>query len=331
MRILLLSLLLLFGCLSDGPIPADGSGMGNSPIEAISTDIEEPPPQDVPGGPTIVQEVGYTLHRDITYAETPQKGLLLDIYIPDNATGALPLIIYIHGGAWKFGSKGQCAGGAMAAEGFAVACINYRLSNESIFPSQIHDVKAAIRFMRANAAGYGIDPKRIGLWGSSAGGHLAALAGTSGDAAELEGTEGTIGTSSRVQAVCDWFGPTDFTVVENITDKGHLYYDYAEAAEALLGGRVADNHAKALEANPITYVSADDPPFMIMHGRKDGTVPYNQSVDLHKSLAGAGVDSTLILYDDLGHGFNTPTDTLDPNAGTDEFDTMLDFFSTHLK
>ena len=167
-----------------------------------------------------------------------------------------------------------------------MASINYRLSGHATFPAQIEDCKAAIRWLRANAKQYNLDTKRFGVWGSSAGGHLVALLGTSGDVKEFD-KGANLDQSSRVQAVCDYYGPTDFVVfVATPRYESHAKADAPEAK--LIGGAVLENKDKAAKVNPITYVSADDPPFLIVHGDKDGTVPINQSELLFAALKKAG-------------------------------------------
>ena len=151
-------------------------------------------------------------HRDLVYAKTPQRELALDLYIPDGATKP-PLIVWVHGGAWRAGSKAKPPALWMLERGYAVASISYRLSQQAVFPAQIHDCKAAIRWLRAHASKYGYDAERIGAWGASAGGHLVALLGTSSGVKELEGDLGYNDQSSRVQAVVDYFGPTDVTAM----------------------------------------------------------------------------------------------------------------------
>ena len=238
-----------------------------------------------------------TIHRDLEYARTGTKSLLLDIYCPKTATNS-PLIVWIHGGAWRKGSKGS--GGRvrwMTEHSYAVADINYRLSQEAVFPAQIHDCKAAIRWLRAHAETYGYDADRFGVAGSSAGGHLAALLGTSGDAKNLEGTLGShIEYSSRVQAVCDMWGPTDFLQMGG----GH---NRPQSPESLLiGGPIQEHKTKVAVANPITYVSEDDPPFLLIHGDKDGAVRINQSELLKQALDKAGVPADFQVLAGASHG-----------------------------
>ena len=182
------------------------------------------------------------------------------------------------------------------SKGYAVAAINYRLSQHATFPAQIEDCKAAIRWLRAHAKEYNLAADRIGVWGASAGGHLVALLGTSGDVKDLEGKQGNLDQSSRVQAVVDWFGPTDFTKMGGS-------HDQPNSPEArLLGGPVQENKDKAKRASPITYVAKDNPPFLILHGDKDQTVPFSQSALLAEALKKAGVEVTLQPVKGAGHG-----------------------------
>ncbi len=245
---------------------------------------------------------GIAIDRNIVYASADGKDLKLDIYWHKALEGPVPLIVWIHGGAWRQGSKENPRVLPMLSEGYAVASIQYRLSQEAIFPAQIHDCKAAIRWLRANALRYGYDPDRIGAWGASAGGHLVALLGTSGDVTELEGTLGVSGVSSRVQAVADWFGPTDFLRMNDVA--GTIDHDAPDSPESrLVGAPIQENADRVERANPITYITEDDPPFLIMHGAADLTVLKNQSEFLHTSLQQTGVSTNLILIDNQGHGF----------------------------
>jgi acetyl esterase/lipase len=240
---------------------------------------------------------GTKAHRDLEYVKGGHERQRLDLYVPEKADGPLPVIVWVHGGAWLGGSK-EGVGPALSfiRKGYAVASINYRLSQHARFPAQIEDCKAAIRWLRAHAKEYNLDPDRFGVWGASAGGHLVALLGTSGDVKDLEGKEGTPGQSSRVQAVVDWFGPTDVTRMGGS-------HDGPDSPEArLLGGPVQENMEKAVRANPITYVSRDDPPFLIMHGDKDPTVPFSQSELLLEALRNAGVEATFMPVKGAGHG-----------------------------
>ncbi|MBN1422259.1 MAG: alpha/beta hydrolase [Planctomycetes bacterium] len=236
--------------------------------------------------------------RDVVYGKGGGRDLALNIIRPKRPSETpMPVVVWVHGGAWRAGSKEGMQTLPLAEAGYFTASIEYRLSQEATFPAQIEDAKCAIRFLRAKAEEYRIDPDRIGVWGASAGGHLVALLGTAGDAKDLEGAGGWADRSSRVQAVCDFFGPTDFSKMGG----WHAAADSPEAQ--LVGGPVAQKIEAVRRANPITYVTPDDPPFLIVHGDKDSTVPIGQSELLHAALKAKGVDSTLLVVKGGGHGF----------------------------
>ena len=161
---------------------------------------------------------GTQVHRNLEYVKGGHERQKLDLYVPDKADGPLPVIVWVHPGAWMFGGKEECPAIPFLSKGYAVASINHRYSRQSPFPAQIEDCKAAIRWLRANAKTYNLDTERFGVWGASSGGHLSALLGTSGDVKDLEGTQGETGPSSRVQAVVDWFGPTDVAKMGGMHD-----------------------------------------------------------------------------------------------------------------
>jgi len=241
--------------------------------------------------------------RDLEYAQVDGISLRLDLYLPDRPSGeSLPVVVWIHGGGWRAGSKERTIAPRVLGDEYVVASIDYRLSQQAVFPAQIHDCKAAVRWLRAHAGIYRIDPDRIGVWGSSAGGHLVALLGTSTGVAELEGAVGEhLDQSSAVQAVCDFYGPTDLTVM--IGQTSAIDHGGADSPEGLLlGGPVAEHPELAALASPVTHVDSSDPPFLIVHGDADRTVPYEQSVALHQALAAAGVDATLHIVGRAGHG-----------------------------
>jgi acetyl esterase/lipase len=257
---------------------------------------------------------GVKVEHSLVYARTPQKDLLIDLYLPERAQGRLPVILWVHGGAWRGGSKDRCPAVRLVPRGYAAASISYRLSQEAIFPAQIHDVKAAVRWLRANAAHYHLDAERIAAWGSSAGGHLVALLGTSGGVKQLEGDLGNPEFSSRVQAVIDFFGPSDFLQMSKFP--GQMDHDAPNSPESqLIGGPIQQHPEKVRRADPITYVSQDDPPFLIMHGDRDETVPLNQSELLHAALTKTGVEVTFEVVRGAGHGFSGP----EINAQVDAF------------
>jgi acetyl esterase/lipase len=240
------------------------------------------------------------------YAQASGRDLLLDLYRPENRQGDLPVLVWVYGGAFRAGSKddGQTAGATwLATKGYAVAAFNYRLSQVAKFPAQIHDSKAAIRFLRASGRKYGLDTNHIGVWGASAGGHLSAMLGTSAGVTELEGDLGNPGESSRVQAVVDFFGPTDFLQMDTQALPGGMKHDPANSPESeLVGGPIQDNKDKVARANPITYVSGDEPPFLILHGERDPLVPAGQSELLFAALKKAGVNVIFHKIAGAGHG-----------------------------
>ncbi|MCB9921459.1 MAG: alpha/beta hydrolase fold domain-containing protein [Planctomycetaceae bacterium] len=248
---------------------------------------------------------GFVATRDVEYAEADGVRLLLDVYAPEEPSKPRPLIVWVHGGGWRNGSKDQCPALRFLELGYIVASVEYRLSNVAIYPAQIQDCKAAIRWLRANAKSYSIDPDRVGVWGSSAGGHLAALLGTSGEDDFLEGKHGNTQQSSRVQAVCDFFGPTDFSQMDaHALSAAPFKHDAPDSPEALvIGGPVQENPDKVARANPITYVSSDDPPFLIVHGDQDPLVPLHQSQLLFDALKRVKCDVRLHIVAGGAHGF----------------------------
>ena len=202
-------------------------------------------------------------------------------------------------------------------KGYAAASINYRLSQHAVFPAQIEDCKAAIRWLRANAAKYRLDPDHIGVWGASAGGHLVAMLGVTAAAKELEGKGGNLDQASRVQCVVDWFGPSDMLTMSGSHDNP------ASPESRLIGGPVQENQEKARKASPLTYVSKDAAPFLIMHGDQDKLVPVQQSKVLAEALQKAGVEVRLVIVKGNGHGgpgFNSPENRK----------LIEDFFAKHL-
>lgn len=302
--------------------------------------------------PTVMGSVRVV--RDLQFGsyelDGQEHGLLLDLYLPQGSPQPWPLLVYIHGGGWIEGSKEGCPGTTFAQRGYAVACIDYRLSRmqgcpeQLLFPAQIEDVKAAVRWLRSNAAQHGLDPEHLGALGDSSGGHLAALLGTSHGATELAGTE-NLGVSDEVQAVVDWFGPVDITqgpvIFEddpcqtgldylNATYGGEAtqYFYWTMAWGTFLGGSLADPAVldQAVSATPVTYVDAEDPPFLIIHGESDSMVPISQSELLVQALTGAGVEVTFVRLPGIGHGFAGPTQEVDLAF----LEPTLEFFNTHL-
>jgi acetyl esterase/lipase len=253
---------------------------------------------------------GVRIERDIAYVPDGDPSQRLDLYLPEkNADKPLPLLVWVHGGGWLGGSKSENPGAGFTARGeYASASVEYRFSDKALFPAQIQDCQAAIRFLRANAKKYHLDPEHIGIWGASAGGHLVALLGTAGGADAFEKIGENRDQSDRVQAVIDLFGPADFTTVkaqaaQDKQVKNIFNFEDMSSPYAKLFGATPGEHAELEKsASPVTYVSKDDPPFLIIHGDADTLVPYAQSVELEAALKKAGVEVLLQRVPGGGHG-----------------------------
>lgn len=242
------------------------------------------------------------VQKTVVYATVGDRELHLNLAWPmERPRPVLPVILYIHGGAFRGGTHDNPNHLVTAGRGYFSANVEYRLSGEATWPALIHDVKAAVRWVRGHAGEYGLDPDRIGVWGHSAGACLSMLLGTSGDVAELEGEEGLTGVSSRVQCVVSYFGLSDFAALPG--QPSTMDHSAADSPEGmLLGGAIADRPAEATAASPITYVSGDDPPFLLLHGAKDTTLPYRQSEALYEALLAAGAAAEYELLPEAGHG-----------------------------
>jgi len=271
---------------------------------------------------------------DISYA-TVSPAQKLDIYLPDKGDGPFPVILNIHGGGWLGGDKAYAQVESMLQgleRGYAVVAINYRLSDEAIWPAQINDCKAAIRWVRAYADQYKLNPGRIAAWGGSAGGHLSAMVGTSGGVKALEDLSlGTPEESSRIQAVVDWFGPTDFLKMDEYLRESDverpMKHSTPDSPESkLVGKNLEDAPEVVKEADPGTYISTDDPPFLIQHGLEDNLVPYQGSVLLARNLGDVlGHENvSLELFPATRHG--------GPAFGSEEnLERVYRFLDKHLK
>jgi acetyl esterase/lipase len=270
--------------------------------------------------------------KDLFYAAV-SPAQALDLYLPAG-NGPFPLLIYVHGGGFRQGDKNLPAArgilDVLLQDGYAVASLNYRLSGEAKFPAAIQDVKTAVRWLRAHADVYRLDPGRFGAWGDSAGANLVALLGTSCGIGELEGAElGNPDQSSCVQAVVDFYGPIDFLQMDaefGGTDCP-INHDRPNSAESqYVGGPVQQNQSAVKAANPISYISPDDPPFLIQHGAKDCTVPQQQSQLFYDALAPAiGADKVTLTYlDGADHGDKQFVSA--PNL-----QAVLDFLDRYLK
>jgi acetyl esterase/lipase len=248
---------------------------------------------------------------DIPYAGTDNPKQKLDLYLPAKraSDGPLPILAFVHGGAWQKGDKrgaGTMLMPLVQSGKYAFASIGYRLTGEAIWPAQIHDCKAAIRWLRANAGTYDLDPNHIGVMGMSAGGHLVAMLGTGGNVAELEGElGGHRDVDSRVQCVINVCGPTDFPNFRTAQEK------HDTAVAILIGGPLKANPDAARRVSPITYVTNDDPPFMCIHGTEDTVVPISQSEVLAQALSRSGVECVMVPITGGGHAISWNPQILD--------------------
>lgn len=265
--------------------------------------------------------------ENVTYGKGGDVDLQLDIARPKDGDGPFPAILFIHGGGWRGGSRQgyKAAIADSAKHGYVAATVSYRLTQPDPagkarfpFPAQVHDVKCAVRWLRANAAKYKVDPDRIGATGGSAGGHLSLMLGLTDESAGLEGEGGNKDVSSRVQAVVNVYGPTDMPHIMT-NSKGA-----APIVESFLNAKAAEDAEVYKKASPITYVDKNDPPVLTLHGAADTLVPPDQAERLDKAMKEAGASHTMIIYEKQGHGFSGES-LLKSYAATYEF------FDKHLK
>ncbi len=273
---------------------------------------------------------GIKMEKDIAYIADGDEAQRLDLYLPEKAAEKpLPLIVHIHGGGWMGGSKFPCPVALMVLRGYAVASVEYRFSQKAKFPAQIQDCQAALRWLRAHAKQYNFDTEHVGAVGGSAGGHLSALVGTAGGKKAFPMIGGNEEMSDRVQAVCDIFGPTDFsTVVQQAAEdknvKNIFEFNTPKDPYSELIGTKLDDKAKADAVSPVHYVSKDNPPILILHGTHDTLVPYAQSEEFAAVLKEKGVEVWLQKLPGSGHG----------NGGFGKpgiIKLMQDFFDKHLQ
>lgn len=265
---------------------------------------------------------GFIALRDMDYAGTGNARQKLDLYLPEKRPDKpLPLIVYVHGGGWEMGDKSDTGLLFQLIEGgeYAGASLGYRLSQESRWPAQIHDVKAALRWLAANAEKHDLDPTRIGLVGISAGGQLVSLLGTSHGVKELEGEVGPAVPAPKVACVANFCGPANFLT---FAGKGSAIdpEEPRTAITRLFGGPLSQHQAAARLASPVTHISGDDPPFLHIHGTADPLVPYAQAQEFDAALKKAGVSSTLLTGKEAPHVF----------FSADLLDKMQTFFAKHL-
>ena len=256
------------------------------------------------------QTDGVTAQRNVTYCTAGGEALKMDLFLPKPGNGPAPVVVYIHGGSWVGGDKFEVglAGNELARKGYVVASINYRLGPKHKWPAQIQDAKCGIRYLRASARQYNLDPNRIAAWGSSAGGHLAALLGLTDASAGFDNSGQHLDQSSRVQAVVDMFGPTDLNDFD--PDK------YSKGlAQAVFGVTRDQPEARELlrRASPVTYAgNSPGVPFLILHGDKDSLVPLSQSQALYDRLIAGGSQAELVVVKNGEHGFRPTGGPIDP-------------------
>ena len=271
-----------------------------------------------------------TLIRDVEYGKGGDVSLKLDIYMPQTPlTTPMPAVVFFHGGGWQSGDKYPSQITSLVRRGFFGVSINYRLSGVAPFPAAIEDCKCAVRWLRANAGKYNVDPDRIGVWGGSAGGHLSLLAGTADKSAGLEGNGGWADYSSRVQAVCSFYGPSDF--VSWYRDNARFGRTLSSAETKFLGGTMEQKPEVYRQASPVTWVSAGDPPLLMVHGDRDPVVPFQQSQIMYDAYQALGLDAALIKVVGAGHGFiNRPGQPAISPSPQEINQAVYDFFLKHL-
>ena len=272
--------------------------------------------------------VAAEVRREVVYDTAHGAGLTMDVYFPPGDTCAeRPAVMYVHGGGWEGGGKAMVAIVPGPAEllrrGYVVASVDYRLAPEHKFPAMLEDAKCAVRFLRAQAKDFQIDPRRIGIMGDSSGGHLAALVGLTDSRAGFDGPCAWSNETSRVQAVVDLYGPTDFTVAPK-----HLKQREIALMEGVFGVTRPDDPILK-RASPVTYVSAGAPPFLILQGDRDPLVPLERSREFFDKLKAAGADATLVVITNFSHGF-TPWGLKSRPTFAGRSRIIADFFDQHL-
>ena len=282
--------------------------MTSTVVLLASLGVPEAPCDDKPpAAPQLPR--GVKMERDVPYVPDGDDAQKLDIYMPETpADRPLPLIVHIHGGGWMGGNKFPCPVVAMVARGYVVASVEYRFSQKALFPAQIQDCQAAIRWLRANSGRYGIEPKRVGVVGGSAGGHLSALVGTAGGTGAFPAIGGNTDQSDRVQAVCDIYGPTNFgSVVRQAAEDRNVkniftFNSPGDPYSRLIGTSLDGDAAKTDAVSPVHYVSDESPPTLILHGTHDALVPYAQSEEFTAALRAHRVPVWLQTLPGSGHG-----------------------------
>ncbi len=279
---------------------------------------------------------GIRVLTGVPYATLPgSRPLELDLYLPHGDAPA-PVVVFLHGGGWRTGSR-HAPGPAFAGQsptpfervaqaGIAVASVDYRLSGEAVWPAQLHDAKAAVRWLRGRAGELGVDPGRVAAWGESAGGHLAELLGLTAGDAGLEGDVGVTGPSSAVVAVAAWYAPSDVSAVAS--DTGADPADATTREALLLGAAARDVPEAAAQASPLRHVTAAAPPVLLLHGRADRLFPCVQSERLAEALRAAGADVELHTYEGADHMW---LGAAGPDAAADALDLTVAFLRDRLR
>lgn len=262
----------------------------------------------------------------VTYCTVGGVALTMNVFLPQAETAPHPVAVFVHGGGWEHGDAGPSSHlspveSGLVGRGFVVASVNYRLAPQYLWPAQIEDVKCAIRYLRANAGSYGIDTTRIGVWGSSAGGHLVSMLGTAGPSAGYDVGQ-YLDQSSAVQAVVDEWGPADLTAPG-------WGPSASQVITQVFGVTPGQASSVLRAASPVTYVAANDPPFLIIQGAADSTVPASQSQEFAAALQSAGVPETLVMVQNAGHGLKPAGGV--PTPSVSQVNQMVvDFFTKQL-
>ena len=311
-----------------GPNQVELQSGGQTSADFLFTTSENAPVTTPTGDQELVRPTPGAMYIDLTYCTTSDGvDLKMDLYYPQQMITPAPLVLYVHGGSWISGDKSDGAGllffPQLRAGGYILAAINYRLSPSYQFPAHIEDVRCAVRYLRANAAIYNLDPDRIGAIGGSAGGHLVSLLGLAGDDIGWQPAvykEAYSDQSSRVRAVVDMFGPSDLV---SLSQSG------SRVRNMVFGATDGDDHLLQIYS-PVTYITSESPPFLILQGDKDETVPEEQSQILYDQLTTAGVPATLVIVKNAGHGFAPTGGELDPSLNQLR-EMVSDFFDQYLK
>ena len=271
------------------------------------------------------QETGaeYEKIADLIYGKVGDRELLLDVYLP-TATASPPLLVWVHGGAWRGGTKDRVMVLDFVNDGYAIASLDFRLSGEGMFPAQAHDIKAAIRFLRAKAESYGYDAENIALLGASSGGHLVSLVGVTNGNKELEGEIGDfVSESSDVQAIVSYYGASNLTTILSQSTP-HGLNVRKPALDLFIGGQPEDKVELAKQASPVFHIDRSDPPLLLLHGDQDPQMPINQSHELHHAYKQLGLDVAFEVVHGAAHG--------GPEFVDDQRNSVvLAFLNKHLK